>query len=423
MTYIRVGIDVSRGRSTVSAYQWGDIVVMKPHDVPHTTTALSELVASIKQPDGEVRIVMEHTGRYWLPAAMVFYEAGLFVSAVNPNPISRFSNNKLRNIKNDKADSGKLARYGLKYWTELVPYAPTEITRQKLLGFSRQPDSSNKLLTGLKNNLQAVVDVTFPGVRKLITGRARDNGHIKWVDFVCTFCHCDCIRKPGRDQFMTCYRNWCKRHGYLVASRGAAKIHAAAREQVPTLPYDADIQLLIFEIAKQLTCISAAVETWQSKTNELAKALPEYDCAMSIYGCGETTGPQLIAEIGDITRFADRIVDGKKIRGKKTLVQYAGVAPGENQSGEYKQKSVAASKKGSPHLRKVLFQVMSAYLRNSPVEEPVYQFLDRKRAEGKPYCVYMTAGANRFLRQYYAKVRDYLARQTSENDPADTAVA
>lgn len=37
------------------------------------------------------------------------------------------------------------------------------------------------------------------------------------------------------------------------------------------------------------------------------------------------------------------------------------------------------------------------------------QFLDRKRAEGKPFYVYMTAGANKFLRRYYAKVRDYLA--------------
>ena len=39
----------------------------------------------------------------------------------------------------------------------------------------------------------------------------------------------------------------------------------------------------------------------------------------------------------------------------------------------------------------------------------MYHFLDRKRAEGKPFYVYMTAGANKFLRRYYGKVRDYLA--------------
>ena len=39
---------------------------------------------------------------------------------------------------------------------------------------------------------------------------------------------------------------------------------------------------------------------------------------------------------------------------------------------------------------------------------PVYQFLDKKRSEGKPYYVYMTAGGTKFLRIYYGKVRDCL---------------
>ena len=43
-----------------------------------------------------------------------------------------------------------------------------------------------------------------------------------------------------------------------------------------------------------------------------------------------------------------------------------------------------------------------------PVNESVYQFLDRKRAEGKPYLVYMTAGTNKFLRIYYGKVKECL---------------
>ena len=41
-------------------------------------------------------------------------------------------------------------------------------------------------------------------------------------------------------------------------------------------------------------------------------------------------------------------------------------------------------------------------------DEPVYQFMDRKRAEGKPYRVYMMASANKFLRIYYATVKQYL---------------
>ena len=36
-------------------------------------------------------------------------------------------------------------------------------------------------------------------------------------------------------------------------------------------------------------------------------------------------------------------------------------------------------------------------------------FLDKKRAQKKPYYVYMTAGANKFLRIYYGRVKEYLA--------------
>ena len=38
----------------------------------------------------------------------------------------------------------------------------------------------------------------------------------------------------------------------------------------------------------------------------------------------------------------------------------------------------------------------------------MYRFMTKKRAEGKPYLVYMTAGANKFLRIYYERVKEYL---------------
>ena len=51
---------------------------------------------------------------------------------------------------------------------------------------------------------------------------------------------------------------------------------------------------------------------------------------------------------------------------------------------------------------------MSAILQRSPADNPVYQFMDQKRAEGKPYRVYMMASANKFLRIYYATVKKHL---------------
>lgn len=55
------------------------------------------------------------------------------------------------------------------------------------------------------------------------------------------------------------------------------------------------------------------------------------------------------------------------------------------------------------------------------MDEPVYQFLDKKRTEGKPYTAYMTAAQNKFLRIYYARVRECLA--TSDKAPFSSELA
>ena len=53
-------------------------------------------------------------------------------------------------------------------------------------------------------------------------------------------------------------------------------------------------------------------------------------------------------------------------------------------------------------------QIRYSLLQCAPIDEPVYQFMDKKRSEGKPYRVYMMASANKFLRIYYASVKAYL---------------
>jgi transposase len=43
------------------------------------------------------------------------------------------------------------------------------------------------------------------------------------------------------------------------------------------------------------------------------------------------------------------------------------------------------------------------------VDDPVYRFMMKKKLEGKPFHVYMTAGSNKFLRIYYGKVKEFYA--------------
>lgn len=156
-------------------------------------------------------------------------------------------------------------------------------------------------------------------------------------------------------------------------------------------------------------CSRNIIRELRRKMDELASSLPEYQTVRSMYGVGPSLGPQIMAEIGDISRFNHR----------EALTAYAGVDPGKNDSGEVVHKSGHASKCGSARLRKSLFQVMEAMLQLGPRDDdPVSQFLFKKKAEGKPYLVYMTAGANKFLRVYYGKVKECI-RNLPASDSED----
>ena len=125
---------------------------------------------------------------------------------------------------------------------------------------------------------------------------------------------------------------------------------------------------------------------------------PLSSLSMAMTGVGPSVGPQLMAEIGDVRRFAQ----------KSSLVAFAGIDPGRDDSGSKVSNKGRIGKRGSPHLRKTLFVIMSILLQLKPEKDPVYQFLDKKRFEGKPFYVYTTAGGTKFLRIYYGRVRDCL---------------
>ena len=130
---------------------------------------------------------------------------------------------------------------------------------------------------------------------------------------------------------------------------------------------------------EQLNTASKTVEELRTLMNETASKLPEYPVVMEMKGVGPSLGPQLMAEIGDVTRFTHR----------EALTAFAGVDPGKNDSGKHSQKSVRTSKKGSPSLRKTLFQIMDGLIKRSPTEDPVYAFMDKKTFRGQAVlCLY-----------------------------------
>ena len=394
-----VGIDVSKGKSMVAILRPYGEIISAPFEIRHTSSDINALVEQIRSVEGESRIVMEHTGRYYEVLARQLSHASLFVSAVNPKLIKDFDNDSLRKVKSDKADAVKIARYALDKWQNLKQYGVMDELRNQLKTMNRQFGFYMKHKTAMKNNLIGILDQTYPGVNTCFDSPARSDGSQKWVDFTSAYWHVDCVRKMSFHAFTVHYQKWCKRNKYNFSQAKAEEIYGTAKELVPVLPRDEVTKLIIKLAIDQLNSASRTVESLRSLMNETAAKLPEYPIVMEMKGVGPSLGPQLIAEIGDVTRF----------HSKGALTAFAGVDPGVNESGTYVQKSVPTSKRGSADLRKTLFQVMDVLVKTMPQNDSVYLFLDKKRAQGKPYYVYMTAGANKFLRIYYGRVKEYLS--------------
>ena len=393
-----IGIDVSKGKSMVAAMRPFGEVVLSPFEVSHTDRELRELAAKIKSLPGETRVVMEYTGYYHAPVAQVRCDSGIYVSVINPLLVKDYGNNSLRRAKTDKKDAGKLANYALDRWLSLQRYFPAEDTRLMLKTAYRQYEQLIGIQTMQKNNLISLLDSVFPGANCLFSSPQREDGRIKWVDFLARFWHRECVSSLSQKRFTECYRAWCHKRGYNYSEDKAFDIYAEARGHISTMPKCESTEFIVKQAVAQLQSTSIAVAALRKQMQAIASTLPEYPVVIDMYGVGPVLGPQLMAEIGDVRRF----------HSKGALVAFAGLDAPAYQSGQMNVKSRSISKRGSPTLRRTLFLVMSVILQNAPKADPVYQFMDRKRAEGKPYKVYMMASAGKFLRRYYAIVKKQL---------------
>ena len=148
-----VGIDVSKGKSTIAVMRPFGEIVASPYDVSHTESELKELARFLKSLPGETRVLMEYTGRYYEPIARYLHNAGIFVSVVNAILAHDYSGNSIRKVKTDKIDAIKLANMAIDRWIQLQEYVPEDEIRQTLKICNRQYNQYNKLQTMLKKQL------------------------------------------------------------------------------------------------------------------------------------------------------------------------------------------------------------------------------------------------------------------------------
>ena len=390
---ISVGIDVSKGKSMVCIMKPGGEVLKTPFEMLHSMESILHLVKLINSYEEEVRVILEDTGHYHLPVVTLLVEKGIFTCCVNALRMKKFCSQSIRRAKTDKIDAVHIAQFGLTYWDELSPVKPPEDVYQELKLLARQSYQTGSMLVKAKVNLSNLLDQTMPNIKDLMNDSP---GNHKLTDFVKRYYHYGHILEMGEKRFTSDYCKWAKKQGYRVYERLASEILAVAQNGIPVLPNSPVTKAVVVEAVRVLHEIEISRDTILAQMQELAKSLPEFSVIREMPCIGDTLAPRIIAEIGDIRRF----------KNKHSLIAYAGIDAPPYQSGAFNATERHISKRGNSYLRKTGYEIMQSLIQHKPIGDPVYDFICKKRLEGKCGKEAMIAGLNKFLRLYYGRVAE-----------------
>ena len=393
---IAVGIDVSKGKSTVAILDSDGTVRAQPYEMDHSKADLDALINYIKAADDHPIILMEATGHYHLPVLSAFIGAGLSPSVINPYLMKKFGDNELRKAKTDKKDALRIARYALEKWYSLTPYTPVDQKYEDLKFLSSQYEQRISMVTKSKIQLLNLLDEALPGITRILALKSRDPDHCMLLQFIRRFHSFHYINSIGKTRFMKSYATLAEKVGERNAAAKGLSIYELSKASITT---HCDSEYMAKAMDRCVEILSDAQDAADDsilQMQNIAETIPEYKILRSMPGVGDRLGPVILAEIGDIRRF----------HSGRALNAYAGNDAPVYQSGQFESRNRHISKRGNPALRKACFEVMQALKLAKPQDDPVYLFIMKKEQEGKPCNVAKMAGVNKFLRIYYAKAME-----------------
>ena len=307
------------------------------------------------------RVVMESSGHYWMALAAALHRQAVPVAIVNPVSAKNFGKRRLQRTKSDPADARTLAALGM---------ADQPATREPLAGAEAREAARFAMLlvteqSRVSNRIIRLIDLGFPELEQayddptcasaLAVLRLAPTAAAVARKRVATLA--DANRGPGHR---------------AIGTTKAAQIQALAKDTIAPPELEAQIGFEMALLIAQYDLLEQQIAAAEARVaslldGELARRL------QTIPGVGPAICATLIAEIGDIHRFADF----------DKLVAYVGVHPAEKSSGQKgsdPETSWHMAKTGNAYLRAALFRMSVVGLQHNPTIKAHYA---RKRAQGK----------------------------------------
>ena len=381
-----VGIDIGKNNHVASMMDEYGKVVFKAFSFSNTTdggNALFSKLSSYSSNPSDFEIGMEATGHYWLSVYSFLFEKGFLLHVINPIQTDGWrKGTEIRKRKNDTIDSvliADLIRYGQFVQTRL---ADEDLFSLRTL--TRFRTYLVESISDLKRKVVCVLDQIFPEYQSIfsdIFGKTSKEILLQFsspIDF-------ETISSESLAE--------------LLAQLSRQKIGAAKAEQLKAAASSSfgitfaknSFTFQLKALIEQISFIENQVKETESEISNIMRKLDSP--ITTITGIGNVTGAAIISEIGDISKFDN----------PRKLVAFAGLDATVTQSGQFEATHNVMSKRGSPYLRKAIFQAALIASFHDPVLSVYYQ---KKKAEGKHHLTCVGAVARKMCNIIYAVLKN-----------------
>lgn len=392
-----LSIDVANGKSEVLLItEYGEVLI-EPYEIKHCLNEFNLLKYKIDKLElTDLTIFMESTSTYHLPIQRFFTKNNFNVQVINPI-LGKNNTRNLRKTKTDIEDCYNLADLFFKNTVKIHTKNMNDIY-SSMVELSRQEKHLTESLVRSKNRFKQIIANAFPEYIKCFT--ANDIFGKTSLNFIKEFPHADIVKEKRIDALANnLYKSSKKGCSYSKCLTKAKKIKELANNSYPGIDIDSCEVSNLINIVDIISYNDSKLNDVKQDIVKLAKQTPYFNIINSIYGIGETSTAQIIAELGDINRFENI----------KQLNAFCGLDPTIVQSGKSINFHGPISKRGNRNARKVLFITCCSIIRSSVlhnVDNDLLLYYRKKQAENKHFKECITACSTKLLRIIFAMCKN-----------------
>ena len=392
-----LSIDVANGKSEVLLITEHGEVLIEPYEVNHCLSEFNLLKNKIDNYKlDDLTIFMESTSTYHLPIQRFFTNNNYNVQVINPI-LGKNNTRNLRKTKTDIEDCYNLADLFFKNTVKIHTKNMNDIY-SSMIELSRQEKHLTESLVRSKNRFKQIIANAFPEYIKCFT--ANDIFGKTSLNFIKEFPHADIIKEKRIDALTNnLYKSSKNGCSYNKCLSKAKKIKELANNSYPGINVDSCEVNNLINIVDVISYNGSKLNDVKQDIVKLAKQTPYFNIINSIYGIGETSTAQIIAELGDINRFENI----------KQLNAFCGLDPTIIQSGKSINYHGPISKRGNRNARKILFITCCSIIRASVLhnmDNEILLYYRKKQAENKHFKECIIACSTKLLRTIFAMCKN-----------------